>query len=57
MKNESQSVGTPEEEAEGPVSDEAPQAEVPQGRSGEGAGSAMKHWLHEERNRVKRPEP
>ena len=27
-----------------------------QGRTGEGAHSAMKHWLHEERNRIKRPE-
>lgn len=27
-----------------------------EGRSGEGAHSAMKQWLHEERNRIKRPE-
>jgi hypothetical protein len=26
------------------------------GRSGEGAHSAMKHWLHEERHRIKRTE-
>lgn len=56
MKNEPQPAGTPEEEAENPAPDNAPETDVRQGRSGEGAHSAMKHWLHEERNRIKRPE-
>jgi hypothetical protein len=56
MKNESQPAGTPEAEAENPAYDDAPEPDVREGRSGEGAHSAMKHWLHEERNRIKRPE-
>lgn len=56
MKNESQTEGTPDQEAEDPAPDHTPETDVRKGRSGEGAHSAMKHWLHEERHRIKRPE-
>ncbi|HTH80731.1 MAG TPA: hypothetical protein VL593_17290 [Ramlibacter sp.] len=50
----------PEELSADETADLAPddplQPDARQGRSGEGAHSAMKHWLHEERNRLKRPE-
>jgi len=50
----------PEELSADETADLAPddplQTDGRQGRSGEGAHSAMKHWLHEERNRLKRPE-
>lgn len=38
------------------TNDESQQDDTREGRSGEGAHSAMKHWLHEERNRLKRSE-
>ena len=56
MNNDSQPAGTPEEEAEDPAGESTPEADVRQGRSGEGAHSAMKNWLHEERNRMQRSE-
>jgi hypothetical protein len=55
MKKES-----PQEEPSGemanPASEEGQDDENREGRNGEGAHSAMKHWLHEERNRIKRHE-
>jgi hypothetical protein len=56
MKKEHlQKEPSPDEAAELAYED-APEPETREGRSGEGAHSAMKHWLHEERNRLKRPE-
>ncbi len=43
-------------ETAAPAPEDPQEADEPQGRSGEGAHSAMKHWLNEERNRLKRPE-
>jgi hypothetical protein len=55
MKNEPRNTGPAEQEADTPASEETQEGDL-KGRNGEGARSAMKHWLHEERNRTKRPE-
>jgi hypothetical protein len=55
MKKESQQQEPPSETAS-PAPEEGQEEETREGRSGEGAHSAMKHWLHEERNRIKRHE-
>lgn len=39
-----------------PDSDDPQDRDQREGRSGEGAHSAMKHWLNEERHRLKRAE-
>ncbi len=56
MKKESDPEELSDDEAATSTNDESQQDDTRQGRSGEGAHSAMKHWLHEERNRLKRPE-
>ncbi len=71
MKKRDPSTGGPEQEANTPAQKDPTgsttadaaihdtgtcEAAARQGRSGEGAHSAMKHWLHEERHRIKRPE-
>jgi hypothetical protein len=61
MKNDCSTMDEPEQEVRTPAPEGVPdndtrQAELKRGRSGEGAHSAMKHWLHEERLRIKRPE-
>jgi hypothetical protein len=55
MKKETPSTGPAEDEPPKPATEETQDGDL-QGRNGEGAHSAMKHWLHEERNRLKRPE-
>jgi hypothetical protein len=56
MKKETPSTGpAAEDEPPKPATEETQDGDL-QGRNGEGAHSAMKHWLHEERNRLKRPE-
>jgi hypothetical protein len=56
MKKDTPSMGVAEEEPPRPANEETQDTDLLQGRNGEGAHSAMKHWLHEERNRLKRPE-
>ena len=56
MKKESDPEELSDDEAATSTNDESQQDDARQGRSGEGAHSAMKHWLHEERNRLKRSE-
>lgn len=56
MKKETPSTGPVEDDdAVEPATQETQEGDL-QGRNGEGANSAMRHWLHEERNRLKRPE-
>jgi hypothetical protein len=57
MKNETPKTGEPRREQQPPAPEELCGPPDPRdGRSGEGAHSAMKHWLHEERHRIKRTE-
>jgi hypothetical protein len=56
MKKELVPEELSDDEAAAFVNHDPQPADANQGRSGEGAHSAMKHWLHEERNRLKRPE-
>lgn len=56
MKKESDPEELSDDEMATSTNDESQQDDARQGRSGEGAHSAMKHWLHEERNRLKRSE-
>jgi hypothetical protein len=55
MKKESPKE-EPSDEMASQQPEEGREEEKSEGRSGEGAHSAMKHWLHEERNRIKRHE-
>jgi hypothetical protein len=56
MKKEPETEELSDDEMATPIPENARDREAREGRSGEGAHSAMKHWLHEERNRIKRPE-
>jgi len=56
MKKESPMEEPSDDEMATSAPDEAREHEARRGRTGEGAHSAMKHWLNEERNRIKRPE-
>lgn len=56
MKKESEPLESSDDETAAPAPEDPQDAEDRKGRTGEGAHSAMKHWLHEERNRLKRPE-
>jgi hypothetical protein len=56
MKKELNFEELSDDETATSTNDDPQQDDARQGRSGEGAHSAMKHWLNEERNRLKRPE-
>jgi hypothetical protein len=56
MKKELEPEELSDDETATSDNDEPQLSDAREGRSGEGAHSAMKHWLHEERNRLKRPE-
>jgi hypothetical protein len=56
MKKKPPPQELPDDKAATPAPEDPKQADAREGRSGEGAHSAMKHWLNEERNRLKRPE-
>jgi hypothetical protein len=55
MKKQTPETSQAEDEPEKPATEETRDTDLA-GRTGEGAHSAMKHWLHEQRNRLKRPE-
>lgn len=54
MKKERLKEEPPDEVARSAPDEAQDEEEAREGRSGEGAHSAMRHWLNEQRNRFKR---